>query len=79
MGTRKTGGSLEVFTLNDIALTALYFHDGSAGTLEEVVEFYTEAAPQTHRSPKMRPLELSEGEKRELVAFLRSLTGEIPL
>jgi mono/diheme cytochrome c family protein len=40
-----------------------YFHDGSARTLEDVVEHYV----------RTRNLQLSRGEKRDLVHFLRSL------
>jgi len=40
-----------------------YFHDGSARTLEDVVEHYEKA----------RNLQLTDGQKRELVEYLKSL------
>jgi mono/diheme cytochrome c family protein len=44
-------------------LTGPYFHDGSAGTLEEVVEHYVE----------LGSLSLTPGQKADLVEFLKSL------
>lgn len=54
-------------SLRNVALTAPYFHDGSAATLEDAVT--TMASYQLGR-------ELSEHDRSALVAFLRSLTGE---
>ena len=53
-------------------------HDGSQKTLEEVVEFYDKGG---HRNKwlnsKIKPLNLSKQEEKDLVEFLRALTGEI--
>ena len=49
--------------LRAVAARAPYFHNGSAATLEDVVKFYNERFK----------LELNEQQKRDLVAFLRSL------
>lgn len=57
----------KVPSLRNVAVTAPYFHDGSADTLEEAVEVM--ARFQLARK-------LSSGEKDELVAFLKTLTGE---
>jgi len=74
----KDKGAFKTPTLRDIALTAPYFHDGSAQTIEEVVELYNTGG---HKNPflskEMLPLNLSAQEKADLVAFLRALTGEI--
>src|SRR5262249_39354586 len=74
----KDKGAFKTPTLRDIALTAPYFHDGSAQTLDEVVELYNTGG---HKNPflskEMLPLNLSAQEKADLVAFLRALTGEI--
>ena len=74
----KDKGAFKTPTLRDIALTAPYLHDGSAQTLEEVVEFYNMGG---HKNPflskEMVPLHLTAEEKSDLVAFLRSLTGDI--
>ena len=71
-------GAFKTPTLRDSALTAPYFHDGSAQTLEEVVEFYNKGGLKNPTlSKEMVPLSLTAQEKAELVAFLRSLTGEV--
>jgi cytochrome c peroxidase len=62
--------------LRNVALTAPYMHNGSLGTLHEVVEFYNGGGvPNELQDPRIRPLGLSEREVDELVAFLESLTG----
>lgn len=62
--------------LRNVALTAPYMHDGHFGTLREVVEFYNRGGiPNELLSPLIRPLNLSEEEIAQLVAFLLALTG----
>jgi cytochrome c peroxidase len=56
-------------SLRNVALTAPYFHDGSAPTLEDAVQVMA-------HFQLGRPL--TEIEVRRLVAFLRSLTGRQP-
>jgi cytochrome c peroxidase len=71
-------GDFKTPTLREIADTAPYMHDGSLATLEEVVDFYDgggRANPSL--DPEIRPLRLDTDEKRQLAAFLRSLSGEI--
>jgi len=55
--------------LRNVAETAPYFHDGSAATLEEAVQVM--ARHQLGRR-------LDDTQVTALVAFLRSLTGELP-
>lgn len=79
-GREEDRGAFKTPTLRDVALTAPYFHEGSAGTLEEVVDYYDRGGtPNPHLSPKMKPLALTREEKRDLAAFLRALTGETPM
>jgi cytochrome c peroxidase len=62
--------------LRNAALTAPYMHDGSLATLADVVAFYDRGGiPNEGLDPRIRPLGLSERERRDLVAFLESLTG----
>jgi cytochrome c peroxidase len=63
-------------SLRGVAQTAPYMHDGSVRTLEDVVEFYNRGGATEDRelSPLMRPLNLSDEEKRYLVEFLRALS-----
>ena len=63
-------------SLRDVARTAPYFHNGSAATLEEVIEHYARGGdPRAKGARDIHPLHLSASEKRELAAFLRSLDG----
>ncbi len=64
-------------SLRNIALTAPYMHDGSLSTLEEVIEFYDRGGIKNQLlDPLIKPLGLTPPEKSQLVAFLRSLTGD---
>ncbi len=66
-------GAFKTPSLRNTGLSAPYFHNGAARTLEEVVEFYDRGGNfrqgQTRRIVR---LGLSPGEKQALVAFLRS-------
>lgn len=63
-------------SLRNVALTAPYMHDGSIGTLREVIEYYDAGgAPNPLLDPRVRPLGLTPQEMEDLTAFLRSLTG----
>ncbi len=62
--------------LRNVALTAPYMHDGSILTLDDVVQFYDEGGVENPlRDPLVRPLGLTVDERKQLVAFLRALTG----
>ena len=77
-GRAEDRGKFKTPTLRNVALTAPYMHDGSLATLMEVVEFYDRGGePNPHLDEDMRPLLLSERDKRDLVAFLRSLTSPV--
>ena len=67
----------KVPTLRNIELTAPYMHDGSLLTLEEIVEHYNSGGKNhSHKSDLIQPLNLSNREKNDLIAFLKSLTDE---
>ncbi|MDH5680917.1 MAG: c-type cytochrome, partial [Spirochaetota bacterium] len=59
----------KVPSLRNIERTYPYFHTGSVWTLEEAVEIMAKA---------QLGKDLKEGERDDIVAFLKSLTGEIP-
>lgn len=64
-------------SLRNVSLTAPYMHNGSLGTLKDVVRFYNEGGvPNELLDPLMTPLGLSEQDITDLVAFLESLTGD---
>ncbi|WP_211443706.1 cytochrome-c peroxidase [Collimonas humicola] len=69
-------GAYRTPTLRNIALTAPYMHDGSLTSLEQVVEFYERGGiDNPGKDSLLKPLHLSADEKRDLVAFLGTLTG----
>ena len=64
-------------TLRNITETAPYMHDGSLHTLEEVVDFYDNGGHQNELlSPLIKKLNLTKKEKRQLIDFMKTLTGE---
>ncbi|MCE3007819.1 MAG: c-type cytochrome [Bacteroidetes bacterium] len=74
----RDDGKFKVPSLRNVALTAPYMHNGSMATLEEVVRHYNRGghAENPNKDPLMRPLNLSEQEIVDLVAFLNALTDE---
>ncbi len=63
--------------LRNVALTAPYMHDGSLATLDAVVEHYDRGGVAHELlDPAVRSLGLTPREVDDLVAFLRSLTGD---
>jgi cytochrome c peroxidase len=70
-------GAFKTPTLREISRSAPYMHDGRFKTLEEVVNFYNKGGVKNpHQDPLILPLELTDQEKSDLVAFLRTLNGE---
>jgi cytochrome c peroxidase len=70
-------GAFKTPTLREIEHTAPYMHDGSLATLEAVVEYYDKGGtPNPYRNRRIKPLNLTAGEKQDLVAFLQALSGE---
>lgn len=64
-------------TLRDIASTAPYMHNGIYKTLEEVVDHYNQGGVEKAKiDEKIKPLELTDEEKKDLVEFLRTLNGK---
>jgi cytochrome c peroxidase len=75
-GLDEDWGRFRTPTLRNVALTAPYFHDGSAATLADVIEVYDQGGkPNRNLDPALRPLKLSSQQKQDLVRFLESLTS----
>jgi len=75
-GNAEDFGRFRTPTLRNVALTAPYFHDGSAATLADVVEFYDKGGNQNRNlDPALQPLKLSMQQKQDLIRFLESLTS----
>jgi len=72
--------SFKTMTVRNIALTKPYFHNGAFNTLEEVIDFYNEGGgeglglPMKNQTLPADKLDLTEIEKKQLIAFLNTLT-----
>jgi cytochrome c peroxidase len=82
-------GLFKVPSLRNITLTAPYMHDGRFATLEEVVEHYNSGIKDhpdldwslreetaDFNKVKAKKMNLSSGDKKALIAFLRTLTDQ---
>ncbi len=72
-------GAFRTPTLRNVAKTAPYMHDGSLKTLKDVVDFYVGGGTSNaHLDKDIKEIKLNGQERADLVAFLGSLTGEMP-
>ncbi|NQW09837.1 MAG: hypothetical protein HQ481_08180 [Alphaproteobacteria bacterium] len=74
-------GAFRVPSLRGVAETAPYMHAGSLTTLAEVIEHYNDPPLDrlhTDGERVIRPLGLTDREKADLLAFLRSLSPRQP-
>jgi cytochrome c peroxidase len=51
-------------------------HAGQLGSLEEVVRHYSKAPQSAAGHSELKPIRLTDGEVRDLVAFLGALSSE---
>ena len=74
-------GAFKTPTLRDIAKSAPYFHDGSAKTLEEVVDIMLAGGkPNQYLDTKnLQPQRVLPEQREDLLNFLRSLTVDCTL
>jgi len=75
--TGRTGdlGKFKVPTLRNVAASAPYMHDGSLGTLEDVLDHYARGGNGgAFTDPTIEARPLSADERQDLLAFLRALT-----
>jgi cytochrome c peroxidase len=75
-------GAFKTPTLRNIEMTAPYFHDGSLETLRDVVVHYNNGGVTKEGDPVndylsggIRPLNLTDAQIDDLVAFMESLTS----
>ncbi len=80
-GDPKDLGKFRTPNLRNVALRTDYMHDGRFKTLEEVVEFYNSGVrmvsnidPIMTKPGKENGLNLTDAEKKHLVAFLKTFT-----
>jgi len=80
-------GKFKIPTLRNVELTAPYFHDGSAATLDDVLQAYAhggrlitsgpyagDGSTSPHRDPLVKGFVMSPDEEADMIAFLKSLT-----
>lgn len=73
----KDRSLFKVPSLRNIERTAPYMHNGKFTSLEEVIEHYNEGGKHySQKSHLIKPLNLSENQKQNLLAFLKSLTDD---
>lgn len=64
-------------TLRSVALRAPYMNNSSVATLADVVRHYEKGGiDRPSRSPMLVPLQLTDAERLDLVAFMETLTGD---
>ena len=74
----KDKGAFKTPTLRNVAQRDPYMHNGAFQSLEEIIDFYNRGGGAVAgKSPLIQPLALTAQEKRDLLAFLQALTGEI--
>jgi len=64
--------------LRNVSLRGSFMHDGSKQDLAQVIEFYIKGGSEKRESlsDSMKPLELTQVEKRQLLDFLKTLTSK---
>ena len=65
-------------SLRNVAETGPYMHNGSLRTLARSLSFTPTAAIRISCRSLLKPLNLSDKERDDLIAFLESLTGDMP-
>ncbi len=68
-------GKFRTPSLREAGRTPPYMHDGRFETLEAVIDFYDRGGGREQRAG-LKPMKLASDEKRQLAAFLRSLSSE---
>jgi cytochrome c peroxidase len=72
-------GSFRTPTLRNVAATAPYMHAGQFATLQEALQHYSQGGFGLIGHNELTTLNLSEQEVRQLEAFLKTLTGPVPV
>ncbi len=76
-GNEEDIARFKIPSLRNIELTAPYMHDGSLQSLQQVIDHYDSGGKNhPHKNVLIKPLNLTEQEKEDLIAFLKSLTDD---
>lgn len=74
-GQIMDNGKFKIPTLFNAAISPPYMHDGRFNTLEEVMDHYNSGGHhQPNTDPLIRPLGLTEKQKQQVIAFVKTLT-----
>jgi cytochrome c peroxidase len=72
---RALTGAFKTPTLRGALLSGPYFHDGRAATLEEAIDLMLKGGiANPHLDEKLKPAALTPQQRKDLIAFVRSLT-----
>ena len=74
-GDHRLERAFKVPSLRNVAERAPYMHAGQFGTLSDVIDHYNRAPDAPAGHSELEPLRLRAHERRQIEAFLRSLTG----
>ncbi|MCM8533185.1 MAG: hypothetical protein NE330_18600 [Lentisphaeraceae bacterium] len=75
---KSLDGAFKTPGLRNIIYSAPYMHDGSEGTLEDVVRFYNKGGNDVpNKSKLIVPLNLTEKEVMDIVAFMGALNQQL--
>lgn len=88
-GDPADGGRFRIPSLRNVQLSAPYMHDGSIASLDEVLDHYQaggrfildgahrgDGSRHPNKDPRVSGFDLNATQRRQLLAFLESLTGE---
>ncbi len=74
-GVLQDNGKFKIPTLFNAAISPPYMHDGRFETLEEVLDHYNSGGHrQPNTDPLLYPLGLTEKQKQQVIAFVKTLT-----
>ena len=72
---QKLMGAFKTPTMRSVTEHAPYFHDGRAGTLEQVVDYVLAGGTKNaNLDEKLQPRQISPEDRTKLLAFIRALT-----
>jgi len=76
-GLKNDMGKFKTPTLLNIAKTPPYFHDGSAASLQDVINHYLQGGVSENTSTMVRPFGLTDLEQSQLIDYLESLNRDL--
>ena len=79
-GRQADRGAFKTPTLRGIVETAPYMHRGQLVELSQVIDWYAgDGSGAQHQSSNIKPFKLTADERTDLLAFLRSVSGTLPV